>query len=396
MSRDQRFAPRSPIGPRLLARCAGLALAATLSVGCTPTTSSAPAPMSPRGAAPSPFPQEMVAGGHIMVNRGGQWLPATIVEPLGGDRYLVSYDGASAQWNEPVGMDRIKPVSTYGTQPVAHDYRQGERVLVTSQARLLVGDIVQQVAADSWRVHYDGYGAEGAENVTSDRLRRTYMGPSAHAVGESVLVEYNGQLNPARVLAASATDRWVVRFEGAGPQYDQDVGVDKIRSAQAAPPPAPPPPVAPPPAAPPEPPAKPEKGGKKPPPAAAPAPPPPAPPVAPAPPAPLQIGDTVVVLERGIYFPAQITGVGTTGWKVRFQGAAAEEEVAADRVGRQLAPLKGVRYVPGQPVLVEWHGMFATGKILKEAGRAEYTVRFDGMTGEADEVVNTKRLRPRQ
>ncbi len=348
--------------------------------------------MNPRGMAPSPFPQEMVAGGHVMVNRGGQWLPATIVEPLGGDRYLVSYDGAGPQFNEPVGMDRLKPVSTYGTQPAAHDYRQGERVLVASQARLLVGDVVQQVGPDSWRVHYDGYGPEGAENVTSDRLRRPYTGPSAHAVGEAVLVEYNGQPNPARVLAASATDRWIVRFEGAGPQYDQDVGADKIRSAQVAPPPAPPPP-APPPPAPPEPPAKPEKGGKKPPPVAAQPPPPPAPP---APPAPLQVGESIVVLDRGIYFPAQITGVGTTGWKVRFQGAAVDEEVAADRVGRQLPPLKGVRYVPGQAVLVEWHGMFATGKILRETGRAEYTVRFDGMTNEADEVVSIKRLRPRQ
>ncbi|MEO7330119.1 MAG: agenet domain-containing protein, partial [Minicystis sp.] len=385
MSRDQRFVLRSPIGSRALARCAGLALAATLSVGCTPTTSSAPPPMNPRGMAASPFPQEMVAGGHVMVNRGGQWLPATIVEALGGDRFLVSYDGAGAQFNEAVGMDRLKPVSSYGTQPAAHDYRQGERVLVTSQARLLVGDIVQQVAQDSWRVHYDGYGPDGAENVTADRLRRPYVGPSAHAVGEAVLVEYNGQPNPARVLAISATDRWIVRFEGAGPQYDQDVGADKIRSAQVAPPPAPPPPVEPPPA-PPEPPAKP---GKKPPPIAA------QPPAPPAPPAPLQVGDTVVVIERGIYFPAQITAAGAAGWKVRFQGAAADEEVAADRVSRQLPPLKGIHYVPGQLVLIEWHGMFATGKILKESGRAEYTVRFDGMTNEADEVVTAKRLRPR-
>jgi len=55
-----------------------------------------------------------------------------------------------------------------------------------------------------------------------------------------------------------------------------------------------------------------------------------------------------------------------------------------------------VKYQPNDPVFVEWHGMFAAGRVLKEAGRAEYTVRFDGMGPEADETVSVKRLRPRQ
>ncbi|MFO0758729.1 MAG: hypothetical protein U0359_19720 [Byssovorax sp.] len=396
MSRHTHPAPRSARG-RSLVPGAAMFLAATLCMACAPTTSGGP-PMAPQGAPPSPFPQEMVAGGHVMVNRGGQWVPGTIVQPLGGDRYMVSYDGAGPQWNEQVGMDRIKPISTYGTQPAAHDYRPGERVIVTSQSRLVVGDVVQQVAADAWRVHYDGYGPEAVENVPSNRLRRAYTGPSAHGVGEPVMVELNGQVHAARVLAASATDRWIVRFDGAGPQYDQDVGTDRIRGGapQAAAPSAlvsTPPPAAPEPT-PPPPPAKPEKGAKK---GdkgdkdkgAAAAPPPP--------PAPLTVGDNVVVLDRGIYFPAQISAPGANGgFRVRFQGSATDEEVTADRVARQLAPLKGVKYEVNQLVLVEWHGMYAPGKVTRDAGHSEYSIRFDGMGAEADELVPARRLRPRQ
>ena len=40
--------------------------------------------------------------------------------------------------------------------------------------------------------------------------------------------------------------------------------------------------------------------------------------------------------------------------------------------------------------------LFAAGKVVKAAGRGEYTVRFDGMGADADELVAVKRLRPRQ
>ncbi len=230
--------------------------------------------------------------------------PATIAQPLGGDRFIVAYDGFGPQWNEAVGTDRIKAAAAAAP---ALDYRPGEKVLVAAQGRLVLGDVVQQVAATAWRVHYDGYGPEAVENVTADRLQRPFAGASAHVVGEPVLIDANGQTLPAKVLAVSAQDRWIVRFDGYTPQYDQEVRLDRIHSApppMVAPPPPPPVAVVAPPAPPPavvEPAAKPEKDkGKK------PKPEPSAPPAAAAP-VPLQVGDAVLVSHHGVWTAAAIT-----------------------------------------------------------------------------------------
>ena len=105
----------------------------------------------------------------------------------------------------------------------------------------------------------------------------------------------------------------------------------------------------------------------------------------------------MLVSVRGILFPGAITGPGSAAgqWKVKMEGATADEEIAADRVARTPAPLKGVKYQPAQAVLVEWHGIFVGGKVLKEADNSQYKIRFDGYGPDADEMVPAKRLRPK-
>ncbi len=385
------------IRPLLLARAASgtaLVLAAALGAACTPSTT--PAPTDPNAAA-SFGPSDLSPGTHVTVNKNGQWLPGTIVQPLGTDRFIVGYDGFGPQWNEPVGMDRIKT----GSAVAAVDYHVGDKVVATSQGHLMLGDILQQVSAGTWRVHYDGYGPEAVENVTEDRLARPFLGVSAHAVGEAVMVEANGQTLPAKVIAATAQSRWLVRFDGYNPQYDQEVRAERIHAAPAPllMPLVPPTPVA---IAPPvvapavvEPPAKPEKDkGKKvkakPEPVAAPV------VAAPAAAAPLQIGDAVLVSQRGSWIAATITAAGanTGAWKVKYEGGN-EDEVTSDRVQRLGALAKGGRFNVTQLVTIEWHGVYVTGKVLKEEGKGFYRIRFDGQGAESDEVVPVKRLHPR-
>jgi hypothetical protein len=385
----------------LLARAASgaaLVLTATFGAACTP--SATPAPTDASGTA-SFGPNDLAPGTHVTVNKNGQWLPATIAQPLGGDRFIVAYDGFGPQWNEAVGLDRIKA----GAAVAPAGYLAGDKVLITSQGRVVLGDVLQQVAAGTWRVHYDGYGPEAAENVTEDRLQHPFRGVSAHAVGEAVMVEANGQTLPAKILAASAQNRWLVRFDGYNPQYDQEVRAERIHAAPPPPPPpvavapapvavvAPPPVIAPPVV---EPPAKPEKDkGKK----VKAKPEPVAPPVAAAPaaPAPLQVGDTVLVSQRGSWVRATITGPGASPgqWKIKYEGATAEEEVTVERAQQLGALAKGSRFNAGQPVMVEWHGVFVPGKVLKEEGKGFYRIRFDGQGPESDEVVPVKRLHPR-
>ncbi len=364
-------------------------LTATFGAACTPSTT--PAPTDAADTA-SFGPNDLAPGIHVQVNKNGQWLPATIAQPLGGDRFIVAYDGFGPQWNEAVGTDRIKAAAAAAP---AVDYRPGEKVLVTAQGRLALGDVMQQVAATAWRVHYDGYGPEAVENVTADRLQRPFAGASAHVVGEPVLIDANGQTLPAKVLAVSAQDRWIVRFDGYTPQYDQEVRLDRIHSApppMVTPPPSPPAAVVAPPPPPPavvEPAAKPEKDkGKK------PKPEPTASPVASAA-APLQVGDAVLVSRHGVWTAGAITAPGATPgqWKIKPESGN-EEEVAADRVQR-LASLKGGHYAANQTVMVEWHGVYVPGKVLKEESKGFYRIRFDGQGPEADEAVAVKRLHPR-
>jgi hypothetical protein len=376
-----------------LARAASgtaLVLTALLGAACTPTTTTPPT--DPSGTA-SFGPSDLAPGTHVQVSKNNQWLPATIAQPIGGDRFIVAYDGFGPQWNEAVGMDRIKAGDA--AAPAA-SYSAGDKVLVTAQGRLVLGEVVQQVAATAWRVHYDGYGPEAVENLTADRLKRPFLGASAHPTGEAVMVEANGQVLPAKILAASAQNRWIVRFDGFNPQYDQEIGAEKIKGAPpvVAPPPVAvvetPPVVAPPPAV--APPAKPEKdNGKK----VKPKPEPAAPPVAAAP-AALQVGDAILVSQRSSWVAASITapGAGAGTWKIKYEGGG-EDEVAADRVQRLGALAKGTRYAANQLVMVEWHGVFTPGKVLKEDGKGQYRIRFDGLAADADEVVPVKRLHPR-
>src|SRR5262245_39034009 len=178
----------------LVARSAGLVLTAALAVACG---SASPPPAEPTPAAPVFSPADLPPGTHVQVSRAGQWYPATIVQSVGPDKFMVSYDGYPPQYNEAVGSDRIKAPAAGGAPGVARDYKVGEKVLVTSQNRTLLADVVQQTGADQWRVHFDGYGPEVADNVGPDRLKRPFAGTSAHTAGEQVFVEINGQVLPA-------------------------------------------------------------------------------------------------------------------------------------------------------------------------------------------------------
>jgi hypothetical protein len=367
---------------------AGTVLAAALTVACSPSTSTPAA--DPSGAVPTFGAGDLPPGSRVQVARQGQWLPATIVQPLAEGRFLIHYDNTGNEWNEVVGPDRLRTGSPGGPNAgPASDYKPGDKVLVTYQGRLLLADVVLQGGADQWRVHYDGWGPEATEVVGPDRMRRPFAGVSGHVAGDALVVDVNGSPLPAKVIAASAADRWVVRFDGFGPQYDQEVGPDRIRTAPpvVAPPPAPP-------APPPEPPKadkpKPEK------PAVPDKPKPPAVEAAPAPAAgPPGTGDTVLVSLRGAWFPATVSGPGAGGaFKVKFAGGA-EEEVPADRFLREPASLRGLHYQIGQLVLVGYKGVYVPAKVLKQEGKADYKVRFEGTGPEEDEVVGARRLRPR-
>ncbi len=369
-----------------------LALPLVLSLAaCTGTTPGADTPKTDGTGAV--FQPTVPEGTPVYVNRSGQWLPASVVRQTGPTNVLVHYEGMPADWDEDVIFDRVR--SREVAAPAAAGFKAGEVVLVNVQNRIVMAEVAQPIDAGNFRVHFSGYGPEVVQNVAAAQISRPFAGATAHATGASVLVDVGApQAYPAKVLAAVAADRWLVRLDNAGPQYDQVVDAAHIHAAEA------PAPVAPPVVAPPVATATPDAG--KPPAAKPPAAKPPAakPPVVdttPAAPAPLKAGDAALVMIRSVWYPAKIVGAGAAAgsFKVRVEGATADEEIAGAHVVRMEDPLKGVKYKVGQTVFVEWHGVYAPGKVVKDAGSANYVVRPDGKGSEADEVIPAKRLRPR-
>ena len=343
----------------------------------------------------------LTPGAKILINKNNQWLPGNVVRQASPGHYQVHYDGFGPEWDESVAMDRIRPQQDGAG---ARDYRVGEKVLVKMQNRLLLGEIVQQVSPTSWRVHYDGYGPEVAENVGADRMRRPHPGASGHGVGEPLGVDVGGgRILPAKVLAVVAADRWIVRFDGFGPEYDQEIGADRVKDVPKS--------AEPPPTAPNPPPVagatadkdagkgkdkgkdkgkEKDKGKDK---------APPAPEPAAVPTGPLQSGEAVLVAHRGTFYPATIAAAGPAGaFRVKYESGAtgvAEEEVSADRIVRVVPQPKGTPFTQNQKVFIEWHGMFFPGKVVKEQEKGQYRVRYEGTGPESDEVVISKRVRPR-
>ncbi len=353
---------------------------------------------TPDNAEPA-FQETVPPGTQVTIARGGQWVPATIVKQTGATKARIHYDGMPAEWDEEVTFDRLR--SRPNAAP-AVAFKPGEILIVRSQNRLFVAEMVQQVDPQNIRVHYAGYGPEVAENVSLDRAARPFLGATAYPVGTAVLVNAGApQPLPGKVVAVVAADQWIVRLDGAGPNYDQTVGADRIFPAAAPAPTAAPTVSTVPTAAPTTTPAASGSASAGKPPAAGSAQPatkpPAASPAAPAAQAPLQVGDAVLVHVRNVYYPAKITAAGSTSasWKVRLEGQSVEEEFAKDKVVRLQDPLKNVKYANNQNVFIEWHGVYAAGKVIKEMSAGNYKIRVDGASPDADEIVVVKRLRPR-
>lgn len=373
------------MAPPIMPRATVLALALPLLLSLAACSGSNQATDTPTND--TSFQATVPEGTPVYVNRGGQWLPASVVKQTGAATVLIHYEGAPSAYDEDVPFDRVRsrPVGPSAAEAPQADFTNGEHVIVSAQNRLLLAEVTQSVGNNTYRVHYAGYGPDVVENVTADRIHRPFAGATAHAVGEAVTVDVGAaQPMPGKVLAVVAADQWLVRLDNAGPQYDQQVGADRIHAMQAAPAGTTPPAVAP--SAPPSGSASPAAGkgapaaGK-------------GAPAAPQASAPLKVGDAVLLKERTVYYAGKIVGNGASGstWKVRVEGQSADEEVPAASLMRLNDPLKGVKYQSGQEVYVEYHGVWVPGKVGKEADSGNYRVKV----GDTDEIINVKRIRPR-
>ncbi len=101
-------------------------------------------------------------GDYVEVEWKERWWRAQVLE-VESPRTKVHYLGFDAAWDEWVAPERVRP-------PTPIPVRTGARVEIEWKGTFWPG-VVQDVADDFARVHYDDYGPEWDEWVTAKRLR---------------------------------------------------------------------------------------------------------------------------------------------------------------------------------------------------------------------------------
>jgi WD40 repeat protein len=76
------------------------------------------------------FSQSYKQGDKVLISWKGQWYPGQIIQ-VTGDKYLISYDGYDASWNETVGTDRLKKADANTGQVTINPQTTSETKITT-------------------------------------------------------------------------------------------------------------------------------------------------------------------------------------------------------------------------------------------------------------------------
>jgi hypothetical protein len=83
-------------------------------------------------------------GAKVLVEWGGKWWKSTVIEVVAGDRWRIHYDGWSDRWDETVDASRIAPADAPAPGPVASS---GITVLWALVASIVVVGLAVLLAA---------------------------------------------------------------------------------------------------------------------------------------------------------------------------------------------------------------------------------------------------------
>ena len=125
-------------------------------------------------------------GDHVYVEWEGQDYPAVIIAATSPTKYKVHYDGYDNVWDEIVVRDRIKGLAEGNIrhpEPPAkvrakalqaaqsNTYKTGDRVRVEWHGQLYMATVMSIVGQERYRIRYDGYGPEWDETVGLARIQ---------------------------------------------------------------------------------------------------------------------------------------------------------------------------------------------------------------------------------
>lgn len=130
------------------------------------------------------------------------------------------------------------------------NYQVGDHVYVDWEGGEYPAVIKEQVGPSKFKVHFDGYEEIWDETVVKDRIKRLVEGPAIQPeppakvraralkaaqtnqfkVGDRVRVDWHGHVYPATITAIIGPERYRVHFEGYGPEWDDNVELQRIQS----------------------------------------------------------------------------------------------------------------------------------------------------------------------
>lgn len=125
-------------------------------------------------------------GDEVMVEWDGKDYPAVILTTEGPAKFKVHFIGFDDAWDETIPKSRIKALRT-GKEP------QPEPPAKVRQKAM--------------------------EAAQSNTFR----------VGDHVRVEWRGRLYPAQIIDVAGKERYKVRFEGYGSEFDEIVGLNRVQ-----------------------------------------------------------------------------------------------------------------------------------------------------------------------
>lgn len=184
------------------------------------------APAPPGAIAATTVPQ---AGQAMFVEWGGSYWPATAIAVVDSSRVVIHYVGWGNEWDELASRDRWA-----FEVAMPHHPRAGERLFVEWRGSYWPAQVLS-VQGPKVRIHYEGYGSQWDETVGLDRLKQlrtpTIQRPAVGqlAVGDPIQVRWGGRWWPATVIRLGGQGRYGIHYDGYGPEWDEVVGLDRIR-----------------------------------------------------------------------------------------------------------------------------------------------------------------------
>lgn len=146
----------------------------------------------------------------------------------------------------------LLPLTVCATVAVAgckRQYSVGDHVYVEWEGADYPAVIIAATSPTKYKVHYDGYDNVWDEVVPRDRIKSLIEGAARHPeppakvrakalqaaqtntykAGDRVRVEWHGQLYMSTVLSIVGQERYRIRYDGYGPEWDETVGIARIQ-----------------------------------------------------------------------------------------------------------------------------------------------------------------------